>query len=78
MATRKKIPTDFWEFFCKYYFDRTTAGILMADFAVENPQRWRTLRARHAHPELTLDDLAFELKISKRTVVRHLRRTLNA
>ena len=75
MRKIKYIPQDFWEFFSEYYFDRTTAGILMADFAVENPRRWHTLRARHAHPEDTIDQLAARLGLHRNTVSKHLRRT---
>ncbi len=53
-------------------------AMAVGDWACQNPERWQTLRMRHAHPELTLGQLAQELGISISTVKRHLRRTLHA
>ncbi len=46
--------------------------ILGMDFASREPRRWRTWRARYQFPDLSQEDLAVMLGITKRTVIRHL------
>lgn len=51
-----------------------THELLMAigDMASRYPMKWRTLRARNAFPEYTIDRLAMVLGVNRRTVIRHL------
>lgn len=51
-----------------------TNELLMAigDMASEYPMKWRTLRAKNAFPEYTIDRLAMILGINEKTVRRHL------
>lgn len=53
-------------------------ALAVGDWACQNPQRWRTLRMRHTHPELTIDQLAARLGIGRATVIRHLKRRICA
>ena len=46
--------------------------IALADFSAGDPSRWRTIRARFFFEELSVNDLAEMLGISRRTVTRHL------
>ena len=51
-----------------------THELLMAigDMASEYPMKWRTLRAKNAFPEYTIDRLAAILGINRKTVMKHL------
>ena len=46
--------------------------IALADFSAGDPSRWRTIRARFFFEELSVNELAEKLGISRRTVARHL------
>jgi hypothetical protein len=46
--------------------------IRVADFAAGHPKAWRTVRAAAVMPELGHSELSAFLRISKRTVLRHL------
>lgn len=50
------------------------AGSIFAvgDYAAKYPRRWRTIREKFAHPELTQEEIARKLHISSRTVRNHL------
>ena len=47
---------------------------IVCDFAARNPARWRTIAARMDNPELSLKELARLLRVTERTVRRHLDR----
>ena len=46
--------------------------ILGMDFAAREPKRWRTWRMRYMFPDLSQDELAVMLGVSRRTVINHL------
>ncbi len=47
--------------------------LLLADFAAENPLRWKATRLRMEAPELGMEELRIALATSRATLYRHLR-----
>ena len=46
--------------------------VALADFSAGDPARWRTIRARFFFEDLSTNELATMLGVSRRTVLRHL------
>lgn len=42
------------------------------EWAIEYPERFKTIKLRSRYPELTYEEIARRLNISSRTVIRHL------
>lgn len=55
--------------------ERRELATAVGDWVAMNPEKWRTLRMRYAHPEDTINELAVRLNLHRSTVIRHLKRS---